>query len=79
MNGDGLTKSFPDSPPTHVQLVTANVTSESDWKKVVDLAKDKFGGVDILINNAGQSFATKCSSAKLMAQAPRTRTNLPST
>ncbi|KAK5069855.1 hypothetical protein LTS08_006792 [Lithohypha guttulata] len=59
MNGDGLTKSFPDSPPTHVQLVTANVTSESDWKKVVDLAKDKFGGVDILINNAGTSYKNK--------------------
>lgn len=59
MNGDGLAKSFGDQPDTHVQTVTANVTSESDWKKVVDLAKDKFGGVDILINNAGTSYKNK--------------------
>lgn len=54
MNGDGLAKSFGESPDTHVQTITANVTSQEDWKKVVDLAKDKFGGVDILVNNAGQ-------------------------
>ena len=55
MNGDGLAKSFGDQPDTHVQTITANVTSESDWKKMIELAKDKFGGVDILINNAGWS------------------------
>lgn len=59
MNGDGLTKSFGDSPDTHVQTITANVTSESDWQKMVQLAKDKFGGVDILINNAGTSYKNK--------------------
>lgn len=53
MNEDGLAKSFGDSPQSHVQTITANVTSESDWKKMVELAKDKFGGIDIVINNAG--------------------------
>ena len=56
MNEEGLAKSFGNSPQTHVLTVTANVTSESDWKKAVDLAKDKFGGVDILINNAGKDI-----------------------
>ena len=59
MNEDGLAKTFGDSPPSHVQTVTANVTSESDWKKMVNLAQDKFGGVDILINNAGTSYKNK--------------------
>jgi len=59
MNGDGLAKSFGDSPETHVRTVTGNVTSESDWKRIVDVAKDKFGGVDILINNAGTSYKNK--------------------
>jgi NAD(P)-dependent dehydrogenase (short-subunit alcohol dehydrogenase family) len=53
MNEEGLAKSFGDSPQSHVLTITANVTSESDWKKAVALAKDKFGGVDIVINNAG--------------------------
>lgn len=53
MNAEGLAKSFEESPQSHVQTITANVTSEGDWKKMVQLAKDKFGGVDIVINNAG--------------------------
>ena len=59
MNGEGLAKSFGESPDTHVQTITANVTNQEDWKKMVDLAKDKFGGVDILINNAGTSYKNK--------------------
>ena len=61
MNGEGLAKSFGDSPDTHVQTITANVTSESDWGKMVQLAKEKFGGVDILINNAGTSYKNKAT------------------
>lgn len=60
LNADGLAKSFADSPETHVQTITANVTIEADWKKVVELAKDKFGGVDILVNNAGMFEARLC-------------------
>lgn len=63
MNEDGLAKSFGDAPQSHVQTITANVTSEDDWKKMVQLAKDKFGGVDIVINNAGKDFSlTLCQS-----------------
>lgn len=35
-----------------------NVTSEEDWKRVVDQAVATFGKVDILVNNAGISSAT---------------------
>ncbi|KAJ6458219.1 hypothetical protein C8R45DRAFT_913304 [Mycena sanguinolenta] len=36
-----------------------DVTQESDWKAVVDLAFSKFGGLDVLVNNAGTSYRTK--------------------
>ena len=54
MNAEGLAKSFEGQPETHVQTITANVTNKDDWHKTVALAKEKFGGVDILINNAGE-------------------------
>lgn len=59
MNEEGLAKSFGESPQTHVLTITGNVTSQSDWKKMVDLAREKFGGIDILINNAGTSYKNK--------------------
>ncbi|WP_410770441.1 SDR family NAD(P)-dependent oxidoreductase [Fontibacillus sp. BL9] len=38
--------------------VVHNVTSEEDWKRVVDEAIAKFGKIDILVNNAGISSPT---------------------
>lgn len=34
-------------------FVKHNVTSESDWQRVVSTAVEKFGGLDVLVNNAG--------------------------
>ena len=34
-------------------FIKHNVTSEEDWKKVVDTAVSQFGGLDVLVNNAG--------------------------
>lgn len=34
-------------------FVKHNVTSESDWQVVVNTAVEKFGGLDVLVNNAG--------------------------
>ncbi len=36
-----------------VSGVPASVTSEEDCKRIIDKAIDSFGGVDVLINNAG--------------------------
>jgi 3-oxoacyl-[acyl-carrier protein] reductase len=36
-----------------VHAVAADMTIESDIEKMVETAKQKFGGVDILVNNAG--------------------------
>lgn len=33
--------------------IVADVTSEDDWARVVALAEERFGGVDILVANAG--------------------------
>ncbi|SDF59547.1 NAD(P)-dependent dehydrogenase, short-chain alcohol dehydrogenase family [Fontibacillus panacisegetis] len=38
--------------------VVQNVTSEEDWKRVVDTAIEKYGKIDILVNNAGVSSPT---------------------
>lgn len=42
--------------PVRVITVTADVSSEADCKKIIDKTVEAFGGVDILINNAGISM-----------------------
>ncbi|RMZ80126.1 hypothetical protein DV737_g3197, partial [Chaetothyriales sp. CBS 132003] len=44
-----------------VATITANVTSADDWKAMVDLAETKFGGLDIVVNNAGTSYRNKAT------------------
>lgn len=36
-----------------------DVTQESDWNAVLDLAFSQFGRVDVLVNNAGTSYRNK--------------------
>jgi NAD(P)-dependent dehydrogenase (short-subunit alcohol dehydrogenase family) len=40
-----------------VQAVAANLTQEDDIKKVVDAHSQRFGRLDVLVNNAGLGFA----------------------
>ena len=40
-----------------VHAVQADMTKEDDIKRMVDTAKEKLGGVDILINNAGTMYS----------------------
>ena len=40
-----------------VHAVVADMTKEADIAKLVDAAQQKFGTVDILINNAGQMYS----------------------
>ena len=67
-----------------VQGVAADVTSEADTTRVVDAAVASYGGVDVLVNNAGGasrepdlarafegSFALNVVSALRMSQAAR--------
>ena len=38
-----------------------DVTQESDWKKAVDICIEKFGWIDIVVNNAGTTYKNKVS------------------
>ena len=37
-------------------FVEHNVTKKEDWLKALDFAKDKFGQLDIVVNNAGTTY-----------------------
>ena len=52
MAEEKLNKEFAEQKETHVIPVVANVTSLADWKKLVDTAVEKFGGLDILVRGA---------------------------
>ncbi len=42
-----------------------DVTKEDDWRRVVEAARDKFGGLDILVNNAGIVLIKKIEDTTL--------------
>lgn len=37
----------------------ADVTQVADWERLLAVATEKFGGLDIVVNNAGASYANK--------------------
>jgi len=57
LNEPGLIKVFGENPS--VACVKANVAEASAWKEMVATAKEKFGGLDIVVNNAGTSYRNK--------------------
>ena len=40
-------------------FVRLDVTSESDWKRAISIAIDRFGRLDVLVNNAGITAHTR--------------------
>lgn len=55
--GTELAKELGDN----AMFVKQDVTSEDDWKNVIDQTVKKFGKLDILVNNAGITFAKPIS------------------
>ncbi|KAJ5512429.1 hypothetical protein N7463_001981 [Penicillium fimorum] len=53
--------------PSNLIFQRQDVTQESDWNMILDLAFSKFGRVDILVNNAGTTYRNKvgCISSKV--------------
>jgi len=45
--------------PSSMTFHHANVAKEEDWKSLMAMAHEKYGHVDILINNAGTSYKNK--------------------
>jgi len=41
------------------EFVRADVTKKEDWEKLVKFADDKFGKLDVVINNAGTTYRNK--------------------
>lgn len=52
-NGTNVAKSL------GCEFQVADVTKRSDWEAVLKKAVDAFGGLDIVINNAGASYSNK--------------------
>ena len=46
-----------DTTGGEIHAVVADTTRETDIARLVDMAKQCFGGVDILVNNAGQMYS----------------------
>lgn len=45
--------------PASLIFQRMDVTQEGDWKATVGLAFSKFGGLDVLVNNAGTTYRNK--------------------
>jgi NAD(P)-dependent dehydrogenase (short-subunit alcohol dehydrogenase family) len=39
--------------------VRADVTKKEDWEKLVKFADEKFGRLDVVVNNAGTTYRNK--------------------
>jgi 3(or 17)beta-hydroxysteroid dehydrogenase len=50
-NGQAVAKEINDKGGAAV-FVRHDISSEADWQSIIKLAKEKFGGLDILVNNA---------------------------
>ena len=52
--GEKTAKSITESGGT-AEFMQCDVTNESDWEKVINTTRNKFGSLDVLVNNAGLS------------------------
>jgi NAD(P)-dependent dehydrogenase (short-subunit alcohol dehydrogenase family) len=41
------------------EFIMADVTKREDWEKIVRFAEEKFGRLDVVVNNAGTTYRNK--------------------
>lgn len=46
------------------EFIKGNVTKREDWDAVVKLADEKYGALDVVVNNAGTTYRQKASPPK---------------
>jgi 3(or 17)beta-hydroxysteroid dehydrogenase len=52
-SGEGVAQEVADATGATVVFKHQDVTSETRWQEIVDEVEKEFGGVDVLVNNAG--------------------------
>lgn len=55
------------SSTERIRLQRLDVTSETEWKQAVDLCKTAYGGLDVLVNNAGVAFLNPGATPETMS------------
>ncbi|KAL8797431.1 MAG: hypothetical protein Q9182_007195 [Xanthomendoza sp. 2 TL-2023] len=63
INEDGGRRTV-EAMPDRMKFHPANVAKEHDWKTLVEVAQDAYGGIDCLVNNAGTTYRNKVSSLR---------------
>ena len=62
-NHDKLYRLQSEHPSAHLYTMVADVSNENDCRRLVDMTVKNFGGIDILINNAGISMRSLLKDA----------------
>lgn len=59
LDGSGAESSASSLSSPNVKGVAMDVCKQEDWQRVVEMAVKEFGGVNILVNNAGCTYRNK--------------------
>lgn len=55
------------------EFQSADVCKRGDWQALLQTAIDKFGSLDVVVNNAGATYSNKVCLPNLVASVPRAR------
>ncbi len=65
INGEKLEKAVAEIDSDNIIAIRHDVSSEEDWKNVVKKAIEKFGKLDVLVNNAGLIYGKSVEEESL--------------
>src|SRR6188508_640301 len=64
-NHDKLYQLQTEFPSAHLQTMVADVSSENDCRRLIELTYKMYGSIDVLINNAGISMRAELKDASV--------------